>query len=297
MYVVIYGVYILVSLLLISILYRTAWQDWLLRVVLITVLPGIGWLLPMFWPKWVTGRKQEDFEDYMAKQDNEHNVKRIGIYQRMERQQELDIIPIEEALLVNEHKTRRKVIIDVLKQDAIHYLEILQRAVSNEDKETSYYAVSAIMEAKRKLQLALQELAVKFETDSANLQTTRTYAEVLQAYMRSGFLDERTLLKNRYTYLAVLQQLIELDKESEWAYSEMVELEMTLQLYSDAERSARKYLAAFPNSENAYICMMKVYYGTKSFKRMQEVLDDLKKAPIKLSNHALTMVRFWSEGA
>ena len=268
-----------------------------MKGIVIVVLPGVGWLLPTFWPKWLIGDSNEDFEDFVTRQAEEHKVKRIGIYQQIERQQELDVIPIEDALVVSENKTRRKVLIDVLKQDAVNYLEILQRAVSNEDKETSYYAVSAIMEAKRKLQLALQDLAVKFESDPTDQLVVKTYAEVLHAYMRSGFLDDRTLLKYRYTYRTVLLKWIELDKCCEWAYQECVNLELTLGSFAEAEKMARLYVDALPDSEGAYLSLMKVYYEIRSVQRLQQALDSLKNSPIKLSNQALTMVRFWSEGA
>lgn len=278
-------------------MYRKSRQDWLLRVIIIATLPGVGWLFPIFWPKWMIKHKEENLDDYMARLEDEHKLKRHSIYQRVERHQELNVIPIEEALLVSEHKTRRKVMIDVLKQDVVNYLEILQRAVSNEDKETSYYAVSAIMEVKRKLQLGLQELALNYEKDSSNFQVVNTYAEVLQAYLKSGFLDERTLLKYRYTYRSVLEKLIEIRQDFEWAYKEKVEIELTLKLYDDAKRSAHKYLDTFQYSEDSYLCLIKVYYVMKSYQRIQQTLNRLKKSPIKLSNHALTMVRFWSKGA
>lgn len=294
---VLYGVYVLLSFLLITVCYRKSWQDRLLKTVTIVVLPGIGWLLPVFWPKRFVGEGEEEFEDFITRQAEEHQVKRIGIYQQIERQQELDVIPFEDALLVSENKTRRRVMIDMLKQDAVNHLEILQSAISNEDKETSYYAVSAIMEAKRKLQLALQELSVKFENDPTDLLVVKTYAEVLHDYMRSGFLDERTLLKYRYTYRTVLKQWIELEPVHEWAYRESVELELTLGSYVDAERIARAFIQAIPASEKAYVSLMKVHYTTRSMQRLQQTLDELKNSPIKLSNETLTMVRFWSEGA
>jgi hypothetical protein len=297
MFGMIYGVYVLISFAVIALLYRNSWQQWLVRAVVVAVLPVAGWLFPLFWSKWFAGRNKEAFEDYVTRQQEEHEVRRIGIYKQFERQQELNIIPIEEALLVSEHQTRRRVMIDVLKQDSLNYLEILRKAVSNEDTETSHYAVSAIMETKRKLMLALQEFSVKFENQPDDVQVVSTYAEVLQAYMRSGFLDERTLLKNRYTYLKVLNQYIAISDHSEWAYQEKIDLEIELQAFGDAEQSAHKYLAQYPDSENAYLSMIKVYYVMKSYPKLQETLDRLKRAPLRLSNHALTMVRFWSEGA
>lgn len=297
MFLLIYIIYVVISLLLIVFLYSNSWQDRLMRGVVIAILPGIGWLLPIFWPQKIVGDSKEDFEEFVTRQAEEHKVKRIGIYQQMHRQQELDVIPIEDALLISENKTRRRVMIDVLKQDAINYLEILQSAVSNEDKETSYYAVSAIMEAKRKLQLAMQDLAVKFDANPNDLQVVNTYAEVLQAYMRSGFLDDRTLLKYRYIYRTILQQLIKQEEPSEWAYRERVELELKLESYAEAERISRMFIHTFPDSEDAYLSMMKIHFETRSFQRLHETLAGLKNAPIKLSNQALTMVRFWSKGA
>lgn len=297
MFWLIYSIYVLLSFLLIVVLYRKSWQDRLLKAVSIAALPGIGWLLPIFWSKRLIGEGKEDFEEFITRQAEEHQVKRIGIYQHIERQQELDVIPIEDALLVSEHKTRRRVLIDMLKQDAVNYLEILQSAISNEDKETSYYAVSAIMEAKRKLQLALQDFSVKFEKDPTDLLVVKTYAEVLHDYMRSGFLDERTLLKYRYIYRAVLKQWLLLEPHHEWAYQESVDLELALGSYVDAERIAHAYMEAVPDSEKAYVTMMKVHYETRSIQRLHETLERLKNSPIKLSNEALTMVRFWSEGA
>ena len=53
--------------------------------------------------------------------------------------------------------------IDVLKEDTMQYMEVIKTAVLNEDTETSHYAVSAVMEIKRKLSISLQQLSVKFD--------------------------------------------------------------------------------------------------------------------------------------
>ncbi len=297
MYWMIYIAYLLISFTALLLIYRKSWQEWLIRLIVVAVLPVAGWLFPLFWPKRITAGSKEAFDDYVRRQQEEHEVRRIGVYKQVERQQELNIIPIEEALLVSEHQTRRKVMIDVLKQDSLNYLEILRRAVSNEDTETSHYAVSAIMETKRKLLLSLQELSVKFENQPDDLQVVGAYAEVLRAYMRSGFLDQRTLLKNQYTYLAVLKQYIMLSDQSEWAYQEKINLEIDLQALGDAEQSAQSYLAQYPDSEEAYLSLIKVYYTMQSHSKLQETLERLRGTSLRLSNHALTVVRFWSEGA
>lgn len=292
-----FGIYVLVSALLLAIRHRRSWSEWWLRVIIVTVFPVLGWLFPLFWPKRLYSPVEEEFHEYISNQQDEHKLRHVGIYSVMEAEKELNVIPIEDALLISEHHDRRKVMIDVLKHDSIHYLEILQTAVSNEDTETSHYAVSAIMEAKRKLQLAIQELSVQYENQKHDEFTVQTYAEVLKGFLRSGFLDERTFTRYQYTYLDVLESLTRLSDQAEWAYRDKVETELELGLYAVAETTSLRYLDSYPASEEAYLCLMKVYFATRSSTKLHQTLSQLKQSPIRLSNHALTLVRFWSEGA
>ncbi|MBH5320706.1 hypothetical protein I6N90_23200 [Paenibacillus sp. GSMTC-2017] len=289
--------YMLLSAILLYLRYGHSYPQLLIRLVIVTVFPIIGWLFPIFWPKRLYVNAGEDFHDYITKQQEEHKVRHVGIYSVLEAEKELNVIPIEDALVVSEHQTRRRVMIDVLKQDSIHYLEILQTAVSNEDTETSHYAVSAIMEVKRKLLIAIQELSVQYEQHKKDEYVVHNYSLVLKGFLRSGFLDERTITKYQYTYINVLETLIELSDEAEWAYQDKVETELKLELYAVAESTSIRYLEQYPHSEEAYLCLLKVYFTTRSALRLHQTLDQLKRSPIRLSNQALTLVRFWSEGA
>lgn len=300
MWVIGYMIYVFAAASLLAIRYRNSKREWLLRFVLVAVFPVIGWLFPLFWPDAFRREPKERFDDYVNRQHEVHKQRRsFGLYARVGPSKELDVIPIEDALLVSEHQDRRRVMIDVLKQDATRYVEILQRAVSNEDTETSHYAVSAIMEVKRKLLIALQDLSVKYENHKDDVYLARTYAEVLKGYIRSGFMDERTLIKYRYEYLDVLRNLTAQTggPDSEWAYQEKVGVELELGLLSDAESTGIQYIEKHPMSEEAYLSLIRVYYVTKSPSKLCETIGKLKQTPVRLSNRALTIVRFWSEGA
>ncbi|MGO4374211.1 hypothetical protein AB4Z21_26310, partial [Paenibacillus sp. MCAF20] len=292
-----YIIYVLLSAGVLALIHRISVTDWLLRVIIVSFLPVIGWLLPICWPRsWV---KQDDakLDAFVTAQQKEVSVLHEGIYSKVEAERELDVIPIEDALLVSEHGVRRKVMIDVLKQDSMRHMELLQEAVSNEDTETSHYAVSAIMEIKRKLALSLQELSVQYETDKQDEHLLLAYIGVLKSFMKSGFLDERTLRQYKFTYLSVLQSLLEVSPNTEFAYPEKVNTELELELYVEAEETGHLYASNFPQSEEAYLTLMKVYFSTKSSDKLQDTLNSLKKSPLNLSNRALTLVRFWSEGA
>ncbi len=288
--------YILISGALLWVRHRHTLRDWLLRWVVVSAFPLIGWLFPLFWPKsWLRPAGPERMAELFEPDGMEKQLS--GIQMEFNPSEELNVVSIEEALLINEHADRRRVMIHVLKQDAFKYMDILKKAISNEDTETSHYAVSAVMEIKRKLTLSMQELSVQYESNKRDATVLQAYGEVLDQYMNSGFLDEKTLRNYRVTYIQLLNELIGVDPGRESAYRGKMEAELELGLLREAESTAQLYLERFPQSEEAYLGLVKIYYHMRSYDNVQTVLDLLKKSPLILSNRALTLVRYWSGGA
>lgn len=293
----IFIVYILLSGILIKLIYRDLLREWLLKWLIVSALPIVGWLFPIFWPKHWFQSKRDAVESDLFEDKDDPDLHQIGIHTTVDVEKELNVVSIEEALLVSEYSARRAVMINLLKQDALNYMEILQKAINNEDTETSHYAVSAVMEMKRKLTVSIEELSLKYESNKEDVHTSRAYADVLHSYMKSGFLDERTLRKYKFTYILVLEQLISISPEDDFAYIEKVDAELEMGALLEAEQTALLYLDRFPHTEDAYLYLLKVYFYMKSYHKLQETLNLLKRSPLSLSNHALTLVRFWSEGA
>ncbi|MFD0715442.1 hypothetical protein [Paenibacillus sp. GCM10027626] len=293
----IYILYVIVCGVLIGLLSRGDRREWAMRMALAIGLPVVGFLLPAFWPQ--RNRSAEELEKNQRIFDHfdlsgAANIKPLS---KPDTEEEMNLVPLEEALLINDYPTRRRVMIDLLKQDSLEYLEVLQMAVSNDDTETSHYAVSAIMEIKRKLTLQLQQFAVQYEENKDDPFLLQAYADVLRSYMQSGFLDERTLTKHRYTYSGLLGRLLELIPDHENNYCEKIDTDLLLGEYVLAEHTAVAYLRQCPHSEDAYLKLMKVYFTTRSIDKLKETLEDLKNSPLRLSNQALMSVRFWTEGA
>ncbi|MDQ8736271.1 hypothetical protein [Paenibacillus sp. LHD-38] len=292
--------YLFLCGLLLGIRHNRDKREWLLRFILAAALPVIGFLLPLFWRKRWHERNASHASARIAELDVAVTIEDLsghtGIYRKPETEKEMNVVPLEEALLVNDFTNRRRIMIDLLKRDSLEYLEVLRLAVSNEDTETSHYAVSAIMEIKRKLTLTLQELAVKYEDNKQDAYLLASYADVLNSYMRSGFLDERTMLKHKYTYTEVLGKLIEADPDTAGAYTDKLEMELDLGEYAAAERTAKRFIERFPRSEDAYLSLMNVYFTLRSIDQLKQTLEQLKQSPIRLSSKAIIAVRFWSEG-
>ncbi|MFJ7825500.1 hypothetical protein [Psychrobacillus sp. NPDC096623] len=291
-----YLFYLVVSAIIIVFSSKKSWKEWLLRMTIVSFLPVVGWLFPVVWPKaWITNKGQL-FSEYMKQQEENIDIEVHVTHSKMNKEKELSVIPIEDALLVNNYMTRRKVMIDVLKEDAIQYIDVIKMAVLNEDTETSHYAVSAVMEVKRKLSISLQELSVKFEQHKEDTQVAKAYAQVINKYLLSGFLDNQTLRKYKYTYIHILTQIIVNGGEDMDIFEEKFKTEMEMKEYIKAEQTCRQYLNKYPNEENPYLNLLNLYYTTRATTNMLEVLEDLMKSRVRLSNRALTIVRYWSGG-
>ena len=291
-----YLLYLVISAIILVCISDKSWEEWMLKMVIITFLPGIGWLFPVIFPKaWVTNKGQL-FSEYMKQQEENIDIELLISHEKVNKEKELNIIPIEDALLGNDYMTRRRVMIDVLKEDAIQYIEVIKRAVLNEDTETSHYAVSAVVELKRKLSISLQEFSVKFDQHKENNEVAKAYAQVLSKYIKSGFLDNQTLRKYKYTYIHTLNQIILNGGEDMEVFEEKFITEMEMKEFTQAEQTCQLYLSKYPDAENPYLHLLNLYYTTRSITNMFQVLEDLKKSSIRLSNKALMIVRYWSGG-
>ncbi|WP_372629192.1 hypothetical protein [Cohnella sp.] len=291
-----YGLYLIISAAALVLFNRQDKQLLLIKLLIVASIPGLGWLLPTIWSQKPRPRSAQQFAEYVEQQEREHSIRRIGVFHGVEKQRELDVVPIEDALVASRHQERRQALIEVLKQDTIKYIEVLQLAVNNEDTETSHYAVSAIMEMKRKLLISLQELEVRYEQDPHHAETAKAYVEVLAVYVRSGFLDERTKRKYQYTYLSVMTNYLKQHEKEEQLFAAKLETEIELGIFAEAEQTALHYVECFPLSEQAYLSLMKYYFTVRSSRKLEQTLIRLKNSPIRLSNAGLTAVRFWSEG-
>ena len=63
------------------------------------------------------------------------------------------VVPLEEAILINDRHTRREVVLDTFRHDSFAYLDVLLRARDNEDTDTTHYATIRITKIHRRFQL------------------------------------------------------------------------------------------------------------------------------------------------
>ncbi|AJY75077.1 hypothetical protein [Paenibacillus beijingensis] len=300
MFEALYIAYLLVCALMIGLRFRRSPREAWVRFSFAAAFPVVGLTLPLFRrrPQRDTDTAQRELqlnELLTAASLDVPSAASIQLH-TPETERELNVVSIEEALAINDLPSRRQAVIDMLKTQSLDHLEMLRLAVSNEDTETSHYAASAIMEIKRKLNLTIQALAVQYEENRTDREVLASYAEVLRDYIRSGFLDRQTYLQLRQTYSEVLGHWIDADPQAETAYIEKLDADLEIGDYASAEQTAGRYMERFPEKEEAYLVMIKLYYVLRLPHKLEAALEQLKRSPIRLSNKSITIVRYWSKG-
>lgn len=292
---ILFLLYVIISTLLILYLSKGQKEVFLFKWIIVIFLPIIGWFFPSIWPKKWIKNNENYFANYLNEQTGDITVELSIEKQKLERQEELNILSIEEALIINDYATRRKVLIDVLKQDAMQYIDALKMAVINEDTETSHYAATAVIEVKRELTLLLQKLAVEFSQKPHDSNVAITYAEVIQEYLRSGFLDSQSQKQYKLIYSQIIDQLIQNNDATEQHFVNKISNDLSLNDVQNAENTIKPFKKAYPLSEQAFFSAMTIYFKKRSLNRLASELNELKASPIVLSSNGLKIVRYWSE--
>lgn len=135
-------------------------------------------------PEWLIRR--EEYKDVSLQAPN--------------REIETNIIPFQDALMLNDNNIKRKTLINLLKEESLHQSNALALALKSEDTETSHYAATALQQAKSQIMKELKRLEGKLREDNAGLETIKQYVDVLKQSVQMEFLDPKTRKKYMYLY-------------------------------------------------------------------------------------------------
>ncbi|WP_042461048.1 hypothetical protein [Neobacillus dielmonensis] len=269
-------------------------ENILIKSLLITFFPFLGFLLVVYLFKPI---KSDNSQPRSTHDGNDEPITviegEISLYKTIDVESEINFVPIQEALLLNDNSIKRKLMIHSLKENSIGNPIVLEKALKCDDSETSHYAATAIMEMKRKLMNSIQELASVLEERPNDPEVLISYAEVIKTYINSGFLDEGTYKQYQSLQSSVLERILLSEQSQKQHYIDKIDCDLNLRAYDKAAYFCEKFLAEYPNDEMAYITAMKLQYKLSNSQKLQDILTTLKKQPVKLSAQGLSLIRFW----
>ena len=114
------------------------------------------------------------------------------------------VVPLRDALLLDDASTRRELIMDVLYEGAHDQPHALRAARGNDDPEVVHYATTALVELQKTYDDAMATAQTACEKDPRDARAARERADVLRDYVASGLLEGSMLTSVRARYAEAL---------------------------------------------------------------------------------------------
>lgn len=206
------------------------------------------------------------------------------------------MVPLEEALIVNDAKMRRNLILDILHRNPEEYLKTLEKAMDSDDVEVTHYATTTVLEIQSEYEQKLQEYMREFPNHQKEAIFLREYADCLRRYVESGLIDGSVLQMQQEKLLSILSILISSDnsnKEDRYLY---IETALNLEQYEAAKVVIDEMQDSGYELEKWNRLAFRYYWEMRQPDEMKKILENVKNSNIYLTKDGKEWFRFWSKG-
>ena len=206
---------------------------------------------------------------------------------------EQEIVPLEEAMAVNDPNTRRKLVLDILRQDTASYTKLLLEATMDDDIEVSHYASTALMELQREYELALQKADADLKEDPDNPQYQAQKMRALENMLGSGLVDEEIKVIHLRQYIDLAKIYLESHPEDMFTMIKVVKYNLELKQFAEASALADKMIVRWPNREEVWISKLETCYKSGDMDGFQKAIARMRADNVYLTPESRQLVEFW----
>lgn len=276
----------------------------LLTLVKLGMLPVRGHMLPamVLVPLWgplllVLCARGEAFgdslEDGMLESLRLNDEIRRGMQVQV-REGDAGVVPLEEALIVNDPSDRRRLMLSMLTDDPDAYLAQLQAAKLNDDVEVAHYAATAVAQISKESDLKLQQLERAFKTDPS-AQNLDAYCDYLGEYLASGLAEGRVAQIQRQQYARLLARRCEREDGAALRIRYATALADAGEL-DEAEAVITQLVAEVPDDQEAWMLCLRLAVMRRDGEAVQQVIDAIDNQHVYLSAENRDKLAFWRDG-
>ncbi len=210
--------------------------------------------------------------------------------------QESDKIPLKEAMLVTDRKSRRKVLLDILKrQKDDSVLQMIKEATQDEDTEVSHYAITFITDYIAKFR-EKEEAAAKLLEEYPSVETRIKYIKCLCEILSPGFFTDYEQEKYIYT----LDEQVAILREEDKRLVTGTILSNIIKMWYDLDNIEKVHEYVLfarqicdTDLKAVKICL-KYYYKTQDRKEFAKLLNELKGSALDVDSEVLDWIRFYN---
>ena len=203
------------------------------------------------------------------------------------------VLPLEEAMSINDAGVRRQLMLDILHQNPQEYVELLREARMDEDIEVTHYASTAMMEMQRDYELSLQRAEKEYATDPEDGGKLDRYLYCLKRYLDSGLIEEHIQFVYRSQYADLLKKKREREPEDMSAGLLSVDNALALSHFTEAKALSDELIARWPQREEAWFTRLKLCRQMNDGPGIKDTVAQIKDRGVYLTPQGRATLAFW----
>lgn len=265
-------------------------RTYLLRSLVMVFCPVVGplFFLLSYILRLTVFRFQVDLEDVIFHKD------RVRTQIKADEERERNLIPVEEAVIVNDKRSLRMAMMNIIKGDMQGSLASIALALDTEDSETAHYAASALSDILNEFRSSVHRMERKIQ-EEADGETAAE--EQLLDYM-DGVLKQSVFTKvEQNRFVSMMEHTAELlyAKAPERFTAKRYE-SVCLRLMEAGELDhSRKWCLRlkeqYPQQLASFTCLLKLYFTARDREAFFETLGELKRSEVTIDSETLEMIR------
>ena len=271
-------------------------QHFVCELLILLFLPIVGFIL-LIYSKWLRQRLQsfgidKDKQEHLDKLlEQDKNTETISAQIK----QGSDVVALNDVLYLEDVSDKRKLLTTAIRQSALDDSSILRRAIRDEDRDVSHYAVSMATNNLSIMEKQVHKIEVQWKQQLDNIGYLKEYAELLRSYTAMGILEEYTLEKLNTRYEKILERILLLE-DNEYFLENLIEVLIARGSYEKAETILNSFNDKHPELEQGYLLLLKIYVMQKRNKDVVKLLSQLKQSKVHFSAEGMKLIRFWGSG-
>jgi len=207
-----------------------------------------------------------------------------------------EVVPLEEALIINDRGTRKGLVFDTLLEDPLDNIDILLLARENNDADTAHYANTTISKIQRDFQLQIQKLAVEIENSPDNIELLDRYIHTLDRFINSGLSEAYLLRKQRIILSDLLDRRLQRTDPDRLFLDLKIQNCIALGEINEASRINNLRIEKWPRDEKSWLNELQISVASRDAMRLKQVITHAESADINWTENGREKIAFWREG-
>jgi hypothetical protein len=266
--------------------------DFLPRFFVISTMPFFGILIMLIVD--ITAREKSYKVHELIFEDEQEFKNRECFISDQLNDNFLEALPFYNALDIKDIQKKRKRIFNIIEGNNNEIYPFLLKALKGGDAEVVHYASAAITNYRQKVNEKFGLMKEKFKTNPNDKNILKDYLDTFLDLICFEEANGMEATEERKSFGKILDIFFETNDFIEEKYFiQKIKNEIILKKFDDAFKTCNKFLEKYPESDNAYLALLKLWYYGKNSKMFVKTLQDIISKDFSLTRETTGIIAFW----